>query len=168
MEKLWQNKEWLENEYKTKGSTSIAREFNIDDSTIIYWLRKFKIKIRSRRDSMLLFTNKIVDYNYFDNINSPTKAYWLGYFLADATMREYRPNCYQFVFEIKDHEMIDELINDINFKGKVYYKNNGIKRLIITNNSFCQSLMKHNIIPNKTGKEKYPNIQKELNKYFIR
>lgn len=46
---LFWNKKWLINEYKNKKRTSgeIAKQFNITEQAIIFWLKKFNIKRRT-------------------------------------------------------------------------------------------------------------------------
>jgi len=43
----YKQKEWLEEKYKTKSAVKIANETNKHPTTIYYWLKKFKIPIRS-------------------------------------------------------------------------------------------------------------------------
>ena len=39
--KLYKNKEWLENEYKTKTIREIANICNTNHQTILRWMKKF-------------------------------------------------------------------------------------------------------------------------------
>jgi len=54
--KLYQNKDWLENKYlKEKLSTyQIGKLCNVDHHTILHWLNKFDIPIRSRGEGIYL------------------------------------------------------------------------------------------------------------------
>ena len=49
-EKLYRNKDWLEDKYSGKqlSTTKIAKLYNYNCRTILYWLRKLKILVRSR------------------------------------------------------------------------------------------------------------------------
>ena len=49
----YQNKEWLENQYITlrKSMYEIGKECNVNHNTILYWLRKFSIKIRTKSEA---------------------------------------------------------------------------------------------------------------------
>lgn len=168
---LWKNKQWLETEYQKFGSSTIAKQFNIDDSTIIYWLKKFNIPIRTKRESELISKSKhvSVDEDYFKNIDIPKKAYWLGFLMADGCIREYKKECYQLCFElaIRDRNIIEKFAKDINFNGKIYYTKSKA-RLIFANYNFCQKLMYYGIVPNKTGKESFSNIPQIYYRDFIR
>ena len=45
----YKNKEWLNNMYNQYGSSYIAKLCEVDDSTIIYWLKKFNIKNKNKK-----------------------------------------------------------------------------------------------------------------------
>lgn len=50
MEKLYKNKDWLENQYceQQKSVNQIGREYNINHQTILNWMKRFNISSRSR------------------------------------------------------------------------------------------------------------------------
>ena len=49
----YKNKEWLKNQYITlkKSTVQIAKELNVDSTTINNWLKKFSIKIRTSSEA---------------------------------------------------------------------------------------------------------------------
>ena len=145
----YKNKEWLNNMYNQYGSSYIAKLCEVDDSTIIYWLKKFNIKIRTRKESINMTNARKHKLNesYFKNIDSREKAYWLGLLMADGTMREYRENKFQLSLELKEKDkyIIDLFNNAISSNYKVSIASNTHchtkrARLIITNNKFSQHL----------------------------
>lgn len=174
----YKNREWLNNMYNQYGSSFIAKQCNVDDSTIIYWLKKFNIKVRTRNESLSLTNARKYKVNeeFFKEINSNKKAYWLGFLMADGTMREYRNNKYQLSFELKEEDkyIIENFNNDIESNYLVSISNNSNyntkrARLIITNHNFTKHLIAKGIIPQKTGQEIIPSdIPKDFVKDFIR
>lgn len=96
--------------------------------------------------------------------------------MADGTMREYKKGCYQLSFELieSDKDIIKEFCNDINSTYPISINKNSISpnnraRLHIANYTFCQHLLRHGIIPHKTGKEKIPDtVPSQYIKDFIR
>ena len=177
---IYKNKEWLKNKYVKEqyGSSHIARYCNVDDGTIIYYLKKYNIPIRSRSESCKITKAKKYKLNedYFEFIDDAHKAYWLGFLMADGTMREHKAGCLQLSFELCEDDVyiLDQFNHDINstYRVQINTCKNSSKnraRLIITNYNFCKHLIKHGIIPNKTGKEKIPNsIPDNYIKDFIR
>ena len=177
---IYKNKEWLKNKYVKEqyGSSHIARYCNVDDGTIIYYLKKYNIPIRSRSESCKITKAKKYKLNedYFEFIDDAHKAYWLGFLMADGTMREHKVGCLQLSFELCEDDVyiLDQFNHDINstYRVQINTCKNSSKnraRLVITNYNFCKHLIKHGIIPNKTGKEKIPNsIPDNYIKDFIR
>lgn len=51
--KKYKNKNWLKEQYKKKSISKLAEECAVDDKTIIYWLKKFKLSL----GDMLLDSN---------------------------------------------------------------------------------------------------------------
>ena len=55
MEKLYQNKDWLENQYIVlrRSAPQIAKEFKMGKSTIYRWLKGFGIPIRTKSEVLI-------------------------------------------------------------------------------------------------------------------
>ena len=177
---IYKNKEWLKNKYikEQYGSSYIAKYCGVDDGTIVYYLKKYNIPIRSRSESCKITRAKKyeINENYFEVIDNERKAYWLGFLMADGTMREHKTGCFQLSFELceDDRYIIEQFNYDINSTYQIQINScqNSLKnraRLIITNYNFCNHLIKHGIVPNKTGKEKIPeSIPDKYTRDFIR
>lgn len=178
----YKDKEWLKQMYSQYGAEYIAQICKCSGTTIRRWLNIHGIQKRTAAES-----NKIsragkykVNEKYFENINTPNKAYWLGFIMADGTMREYRPGCYQLCLELEynDKYIIDKFKEDIEAEQPVLIhkatqykdkKSHPRARLAITNTKFCSYLLQYGIVPHKTGNEKVPdNIPDEFIKDFIR
>lgn len=169
MEKSWQTKEWLETEYAKYGSSTIARKCGVDDSTIIYWLDKFCIPRRTRSESLKITQNRVhnIDINYFAKINTPQKAYWLGFIVADGSIRHPKENVYYTDFElaIADKETVQHFADDIGY-GEILVDHQRA-RCNVNNTFFTENLMKFGVCPNKTGHEVFPLLPKNMVRYFI-
>lgn len=176
MNVLYKNKDWLEKRYSNFGCSSIAKECLVSEKTIIYWLKKFSIKIRSRSESLRITKAKkgSVNEKYFEKIDSEEKAYWLGFLMADGCVREYRKGCFQTSFELshKDVKVLKKFKKDVEFSGTILKNKTLIggkrARIIINNSNFSYALINHGVIPNKTGRESIPPIKRTLLKDFIR
>ena len=177
--KEWENKEWLENMYSSYGLTYIASLCSCSETTLRTWMKKHNIKTRTAAESNKISrVNKYkVNEKYFEIIDTPNKAYWLGLLMADGTMREYRPGCYQLSLELKisDKYIIEKFKQDIQAEQPVLISSGIGKakedraRIFITNTAFCKYIMSHNIVPHKTGQEIIPSTIPECYiKDFIR
>ena len=116
--------------------------------------------------------SKIGFEDYFDNIDSPYKAYFLGWLMADGNVSIYNGQ-YSIKIHIsyKDRELIDKFLKHIKSTNKVKIKNGEHPSYYVslTSKHMCESLIKYGIKPNKTGFECFPkNIPNEYKRDFIR
>ena len=59
-----------------------------------------------------------INEDYFKEINDPKKAFWLGFLCADASIKRSRNNIYVEITQ-KDDYLLNELVEDTSFTGKV-------------------------------------------------
>jgi transposase-like protein/intein-encoded DNA endonuclease-like protein len=158
-------------EYK-EGMTikDLSDKYNIIEGTINLW-----IKPVARKRGV---QNSIGIEDFFDNIDSEKKAYYLGWIMADGNVSIYN-NQYSLKLHIgfQDKHIIDDFLKDIKAtyipkekesilnttgkKHKSYY-------VSLTSKHMIESLISLGVIPNKTGKEFIPNIPKRFLKDFLR
>lgn len=110
-----------------------------------------------------------VNSNYFNNIDSERKAYWLGFMYADGNA--YKSG--QIRISSIDTELLEIFISDLEYTGvittetqKVY--NKSISKVTINDKQLFNDLCKYGCCPNKTAVISVPNIPKELMPHFVR
>lgn len=95
---------------KGNGYTRVAKICNTNSSTVMRVLKRNNIQIRNNHEkSKLYFCNE----NYFEEINTPNKAYWLGFIYADGYVSI---NNNQYVFGIALSEKDCILLKKLNFE----------------------------------------------------
>lgn len=170
--KKYRNKEWLVNEYKTKTVQQIANENGVSKIALLKWFKKFDIDRKSRGEQK----SKLKKHNYFNSINSSTKAYWLGFIMADGANSK---GSLEIRLSTKDLDHLKQFVNDVEWNGSIITgtaicnisKYNTLHEWCMVNirsNSMINDLNKYGIINNKTGKESFPDIKEEYYKDFIR
>lgn len=98
--------EELKQEYnKGYSQRKIAEKFNVNVTTVIGWFKEEKIPTRKRKYK--------INENYFENIDSNEKAYWLGFFSADGYVHEERGEL-TLELQEKDREHLEKFKNAIN------------------------------------------------------
>lgn len=126
-----------------------------------------------------------IDHDYFEEIDTERKAYWIGFILADGSVhkREYQRGTYTNILrvelKISDKYLLDELAKDLKSdrtvkeykvdekRGDFKAKHNGY--ITFSSKKVGDDLSKYGIIPNKTLKLKeLPDIKEELMPHFIR
>ena len=149
-------------------ATEIAEKFHTYSYNITKILKEQGIEIKN-------FRNKYpVNEDYFEDINSPEKAYWLGLFYADGTVIQKGASCR---LGLKDKEHIEKFktaIGAINHKigktvDKRWKKISTVYFLSVKSKKMLTDLCKWGCVPNKTHKDLcLPNIGEELLPHFIR
>lgn len=174
-ERKYRNKEWLKQQFdKYNTPNEVAMATGYPRTCITRYAIKYDIyKVKYNRNK----TNH-VNSTYFANIDTPQKAYFLGFIMADGNMYLKGNGKYQFSIKIKetDKDILYKLAEHIDFpKDKITIReerrNDSLTRcaeIKIYNQEFCKHLIALGVIPRKTGKESMPNMNKELQKDFIR
>lgn len=172
---LYQDKEWLQQQFDLYSTvTEVSRQTGYPRTCITRYAQRFEIYISKFNRQPVNTVNE----NYFKHIDTEDKAYWLGFFMADANMYIFEDGRIQFAIKIKntDHAHLEKLKQAISFSGDVKQgcnmRNNTecyFSEIKIYNKVFCENLMKHGIVPHKTGQEILPDtIPEDLKKHFIR
>lgn len=170
------SKEYLENKLTM---TELANKYNVGRASIIRICKDYIPDNDRRKSGFAHNRHRIsVDENYFENIDSPNKAYWLGFIAADGWVSSDENNPVMSIgLSIKDLNHLEKFKNDLKSTGKItqscslhkitgkYYATCAfsVRRL-----KFWNDLIKHGIIPNKSKELNFPNISDDLLKHYIR
>jgi intein-encoded DNA endonuclease-like protein len=150
----------------------VAKYFNVSISPIIRILRENSIKLTNRRYN--------VDKEYFDDVNTEEKAYWLGFLFADGYIRERKyGNSLEMKLSEKDENHLHlfrkhlksnhKIIKGINkTKCKSGISESRICHLAIYSNELVKSIKNKGMHSKKTFTIDKPNIDKNLINHFIR
>lgn len=148
------------------------------EATIYQILKKHNISKRSTGAR-----SAIKNHDYFENIDTEKKAYFLGLLMADGCVMESKKGkVVNFGLKESDKYLIDEFANEIGFNGKLYIESaeqktarssfpnaSGFVSIRFVSEKMVNDLSKYGIVPRKTGKEYMSgNIPKEYLSHFIR
>ena len=155
-------------EYKN-GSTiaKLSKDFNVDNATIRRLLKKNNISLRGNKQ------NFPRDENFFQDINTAEKAYWLGFLYADGCVHT---NTNTISISLKDIEHLEKFRSAIKAKNKIvsssdnrFQKPTTTHQFAIKDKKMKQDLIRHGCVPQKTLKiNKIPNIPRDYVSHFIR
>ena len=119
-----------------------------------------------------------VDETYFDKIDTPNKAYILGFLYADGSNN---PDKWTISMSLQeeDRDILEKIRSEIGSEkplefldytnkhdGGYTYKNQ--YRLLIFNKHMCKTLESIGMVQNKSLKLQFPDIKPELYSHFIR
>lgn len=151
------------------GGSSIAKYFNWEEDVVYRILKRKKVKIRP----FTHYRTYDVDENFFENINTEKKAYWLGFLVADGCVSEKRRirlglsskdevHVYKFRDALSSNHPIYEIESNSDW-GKFKTTN-----CTIQSQKMCLDLEKLGVVENKTFKTTLPCIPKNMYRHFIR
>lgn len=141
--------------------TSVAKELNINDETLAKdLLQKYGYKPGSDG-------KKYCDSDYFEEINTKEKAYWLGFFSADGYVNQ---STRSIEFCLKDKEAIISFKEALKSQHKISCKDGKYYRVSIKDKKMSEDLLSLNLDNNKTYNYSIPinKIPKKLMSHFLR
>lgn len=155
--------------------TRIGEKLHIYHKPINDVLEKLGVK-RDGRSRRQYYLNE----NYFDNIDTPNKAYILGFFFADGC-NFMKKSTISMSLEKHDKEILEKIRKEIRSerplefiqqskridKNDYHYKD--MWRLLLFSSHMCKALNDVGMVPNKSLILKFPeNLNKNLYSHFMR
>lgn len=109
--------------------------------------------------------------NYFQKIDTQEKAYFLGFIFADGCVT-FDPIRYRYKLTIKIHSkdkhILNSLISSINGEMMVWGNETEFSQVTLSGKKIVSDLIKLGAEPNKTFYLRYPTIDENLEKHFLR
>lgn len=126
-----------------------------------------------------------LNHNYFSEINSPEKAYWLGLLFADGCIRHEKQKGNSWVVQLslmkEDKYLVEEFAKAVETDKEVkeYCNKTGFQRkdgaphiecrINLYSSKMAKDLEKYGVVPRKSLKVKeLPNIEERYMSHFIR
>lgn len=140
---------------------SVAKELNINDETLAKDLLQ-KYSYKPGHDG-----KKCCNSNYFEEINTKEKAYWLGFFSADGYVNQ---STRTIEFCLKDKEAIVLFKKALKSQHKISCKDGKYYRVSIKDKKMSEDLLSLNLDNNKTYNYSIPidKIPQKLISHFLR
>jgi hypothetical protein len=157
----------------------IGEELGVHRKTVSYWLRKGGHQSNDKYVRNIVNTTRKyqVKDNIFTEINTPEKAYWLGFLFADGGINE-KKNEIEIGVAEKDKDILEQLTEFLQstypIKEKRKYDPKYDKtyvgyRIVIASKQIVEDLTSHGCTPRKSLTLKWPEgLTPELYGHFIR
>lgn len=156
------------------STVKIAEELNDKPSTIASIVKRHLGSLRSNKDN-----NRKYNYNkdYFKSIDTPDKAYWLGFIYADGFVQCKKDGGKMFgiALSVKDLPHLESFKKCIEaehpihvYKASSGFSSNDYCRIQIFGEDIYNSLVEQGVVPNKTLILKPPTLSEDLKSHFIR
>lgn len=116
-----------------------------------------------------------INENYFDKIDTPNKAYILGFLYADGgntSNYDKKRYCVTITLKQSDVQILNDIKNEIGYESPIKlreYNNGPIATFDICNKHIVLKLHELGVVPNKTLTLQFPEwLDKNLYSHFIR
>ncbi len=163
----------LINDYKNgKSLRQIEKDYGVTRQSAATYLEQHNIKTAKGNHYRYYYH----DFNFFENIDSEEKAYWLGFMFADGYIVDYEKKYGEDKFgitlkgtDIKTLEDFKKSIKATNPITDVSSKGRNLKRIICSSQKTVNDLISHGCVKQKSLILKPPiGVPDELVHHFIR
>lgn len=97
--------------------------------------------------------------DYFENIDSEDKAYWLGWLITDGCIND---TSISITLKECDTYILEQFQSDLGLMNKIKQFNKKYSRLMFWSKKMIEDLAKYGIVPNKTFTIDLPKIREDL------
>lgn len=129
----------------------LAEHFNFDTLTMKLRLADLGLEIKNTNR-----VNRRIKSDYFSNINSPIKAYWLGFLFTDGSVDHYKKTGrIRLQLQEGDKEILEKFKEDLCIDSKIIYDtrpNSVCCSVEFVDEQIFNDLEKYDIVPRKTYK----------------
>lgn len=153
----------------------ISEKYHISRNNLSKYLKEQNIPIRYTNITSRKYT---CNENFFENIDSEEKAYWLGFIMADGFIQSHIHNNSKYIgiaLKKEDKKHLEKFKNTINATYKLqeyvqdgYNQNSEKIRILICSSKMYNDLVNLGLSESKTFHESFPNIPQHLQRHFIR
>lgn len=156
------------------SSVKIGKKYNVNHKIILKVLHKNGIEVCQKK----MVRKYNVNEDYFDMIDTPNKAYILGFLYADGH-NEISKSTLTMSLQEEDKKILEDIRKELESEKPLDYldysnKNNfgysykNQYRLNVFSKHICESLEKIGMVSSKSLVLQFPKISKELYSHFIR
>lgn len=147
-----------------------GERFNLCSVTVGNILKEFNIKIYEKNR----LYNPNLNEDYFKNIDTQNKAYFLGLIIADGNVHKFtkgktsRNSVISISLQDGDSYILQKFREETSSTRKVSNDGRGCSQMMVHSNKMANDLQKYGIVPNKSFKTYLPNIEYPLMRHVIR
>lgn len=141
--------------YWTRSANELCKIYNVSQSLIHSIWMKNGLHGKDNR------TYHLDNERYFENIDTDTKAYFLGFIASDGCIYHTDKNkqdILRICIQKEDISVLKKLKEELMTDKPIHIDRDKYASIEIVSNALCNDLRKYNIVPNKTYKFLCPDI----------
>ena len=179
-QKRFTDSEWEQMVSETKhiSKSEVARKYGTSIQALSYQMNKRNIKYDSEK---YIVRKHHFNEDFFETIDSESKAYFLGFIIADGSVERStkwgKVKRLKINISHKDIEILEMFKSEIGadtvdvetyIPSSKTYSQNPMSRFTLNSVKLCDDLKKYGVIKNKRTKEVLPILDKDLMPHLIR
>lgn len=151
---------------KTGNGAETARQLNMQTVTVNKCLRENGIKVKAHCKRKFNLND-----DYFEKIDSPQKAYWVGFIAADGCLYQTgNTKMIKIALQERDRSILEEFKKDISFEGNIHLlkmkKGQNILNIAPHSIKMFDNLLKVGLFPRKSLDLKFPTFEQIPQEYI--
>jgi hypothetical protein len=151
---------------KGESAPDLAREVGVSDQSVLRWLKARGIARRTNSQAQTRYT---LHHDYFDAIDAPEKAYWLGFLAADGCVKPCGDLCVSLAERDRPH--VECLARTLGSDRPIPHRtDNGrpMAYFTVRSHQMTAALTSHGVVPAKTFRLEWPDLPNPLRPHFVR
>lgn len=110
--------------------------------------------------------NPLINEDFFEEIDSEDKAYWIGWIITDGCISAH--NMLSLTLQQQDVDILQQLERDLGLTDRISIVNNKYNRLSFCCKKIVNDLGKYGIVMNKTFSVRLPKVEERLIPHLLR
>ena len=145
--RLYQNKEWLEKKYceEKLRVAEITEMCGATTPTVYTWIENFNLTreyVLPRRSKSRYLLNE----RYFENIDTGSKAYWLGFIAADGCVVNKKGKRLLYIeLSKKDKCHLENFKKEVEYEGPIYDLKRRSNGILSSKIQICSGLQENSL-----------------------
>ena len=154
------------------STVELGKKYNVKPKYFSRWFNKLGLRVRSNKENSRMY---YLNDDYFKAIDTPEKAYWLGFIYADGYITSSNGKKIGITLSLKDIDHVKKFKQSVKSTYPIkeycydtsYKKDTEYCRLLMSSDNMYDNLMSYGVFENKTNIIKKPNIEYNMFRYFI-
>ena len=160
-----EEKEIIDNYLSGKSLTFLSKQFNCSTDPIKRILKKYHVKLRHFSEQKFIQSKYLCDHNYFKEIDTHEKAYFLGLLMADGCVNK-KNNTTTLALHKKDVDVLEIFKLALN-SNAVFYDEKGCYSFRIHSPMIKKDLINLGCVPAKSLILDFPELKNKFIWSFI-
>lgn len=149
--------------------SNLAKDFGLSNPTIIKILDEYHIQ---RYKKAKIYNPELIE-NYFEDINSEFKAYYLGFIITDGNVfkdksKSNRQASISITQNIQDEYILQKFLDEVKSKTSIGHDGRGCSRAAVRSNKMAEDLLKYGVCEQKTTSCYLPILDDKYMNHLIR